>query len=237
MEIPPTRTDWVMQRLSQGVLTGELAPGQRLKAQDLADAWNVSPTPVREALQRLASIGLAEAVPNRGVRVAPILVEEVREVYSLRLLLEPLALRISLEARDAEWRAGVDRSFADLEAHLAGPAVDLVEFERVHGAFHAALLSRCDSTWMTRIIGMLNAHSVRYRLLSIGPRGGGSEVLDEHRRLYEACIADDVDEAVARLFEHIRRTVESITDASESGRVVALIEAAGTRVHTESRGT
>ncbi|MDT7570211.1 MAG: GntR family transcriptional regulator, carbon starvation induced regulator [Actinomycetota bacterium] len=226
-----------MQRLSQGVVTGEFAPGQRLKAQDLADAWNLSATPVREALQRLASMGLAEAVPNRGVRVAPIVVEEVREVYSLRLLLEPLCLRISLEARDTPWRDSVDRGFADLEAHLAQETVDLVEFERVHGAFHAALLSRCDSTWMTRIIGMLNAHSVRYRLLSIGPRGGASEVLDEHRRLYEACIGDDVDEAVARLFAHIRRTVEAITDVSESDRVVALIEAAGTRVHTEALGT
>jgi DNA-binding GntR family transcriptional regulator len=235
MEEPVTRVDWAMERLSDGILTGALAPGQRLKAPELAEQWSLSPTPVREALQRLAAIGLVETIANRGARVAPVVEQEMREVYSLRLLLEPLALRSSLERRDEDWRADVGRAFDGLRVELERGMKDLPAFERAHAGFHDALLTRCDSTWLMRIIQMLGTHSVRYRLLSLGPRGGVAEVLTEHWGLYDACLADDVDEAVRRLFQHIRRTVETVTDASRADEVVELIGTAGRRIHLEPR--
>ncbi|MEA2290837.1 MAG: GntR family transcriptional regulator, carbon starvation induced regulator [Solirubrobacteraceae bacterium] len=235
MDEPVTRVDWAIARLSDGILTGALAPGQRLKAPELAERWSLSPTPVREALQRLAAIGLVETIANRGARVAPVVEQEMREVYSLRLLLEPLALRSSLERRDDAWRAGVGRAFDALRAELEPGRPDLLAFERTHGAFHDALLAGCDSTWLMRIIHMLGTHSVRYRLLSLGPRGGPAEVLAEHWGLYDACLGDDVDDAVRRLFEHIRRTVEAVTDASHADEVVELMGTAGRHIHLEPR--
>jgi GntR family carbon starvation induced transcriptional regulator len=226
-----TRIDWAIQRISEGVITGEFAPGQRLKAQDLAAEWEVSATPVREALQRLTTMGLVQAVPNRGVRVAPIVVEELREVYSLRLLLEPLALRVSLENRDEAWESKVRETYEALRRHLEDGPADLIAFERAHGAFHDALLENSGSVWLARITDMLGAHSVRYRLLSLGPRGGQAEVLAEHEGLYEACMSGDVDDAVARLFAHIRLTVDSISDSDEGDRLASLIDAAGGQVH------
>jgi GntR family transcriptional regulator, carbon starvation induced regulator len=234
-EEPVTRVDWALRRLSEEILTGELAPGQRLKAPELAERWSVSPTPVREALQRLAGIGLVETIANRGARVAPVVEQEMREVYSLRLLLEPLALRSSLARRDAGWQAEAGRAFDALRIELERGMPDLPEFERVHAAFHEALLARCDSTWLLRIIEMLGTHSVRYRLLSLGRRGGTAEVLAEHWGLYDACLADDVDEAVAQLFRHILRTVEAVADDTAADEVVALIGTAGRRIHLEER--
>jgi GntR family transcriptional regulator, carbon starvation induced regulator len=230
-----TRVDWAIRRLSDGVLRGEYQPGQRLKAQDLATDWNISPTPVREALQRMATMGLVEAVPNRGMRVAGIRVDEMREVYSLRLLLEPFALRLSLERVDSEWERDVRATFASLEHQLSEEPADFVAFERVHSAFHAALLSRADSTWLMRIIEMLGVHSVRYRLLSLGPRGGAAEVLEEHRGLCTACVDGDIDRAVEALFNHIRLTVEALTGGEESDRLTTLIANAGHLVHSERR--
>lgn len=223
-----------MQRLSEGVLRGEFSPGQKLKAQDLAGAWGISPTPVREALQRMATMGLVEAVPNRGMRVAPIVAEEMREVYGLRLLLEPFALRLSLENRDQAWEDEVCSSFAALEHQLTTAAADLVAFERVHADFHNALLSRADSTWLMRIIETLGVHSVRYRLLSLGPRGGAAEVMEEHRGLYVACVNGDIDAAVQALFAHIRLTVTALSGSEEIDRLTTMFAEAGHRVHTES---
>lgn len=231
-----TRVDWAVAQLSEGVMTGRLAPGERLKAQELAAEWGVSPTPVREALQRLTALGLVHAIPNRGVRVAPVAVEEMREVYSLRLLLEPFALRISLENRDAGWETAVRRAFAELEAQLVGSVNDRFVFEQAHSAFHAALLSRCGSAWMTRIIETLRTHSVRYRLLSLGPCGGRGDVLAEHRQLGRACLEGGVDEAVHRLFAHIRLTADSLVrdDSDTPDRLATLIGAAGEQMHGEA---
>jgi GntR family transcriptional regulator, carbon starvation induced regulator len=237
MEEWVTRIDWAMHRLSEGVLRGQFSPGQRLKAQELAADWGISPTPVREALQRMATMGLVEAVPNRGMRVAPLAPDEMREVYSLRLLLEPFALRLSLENRDGRWEQEITDAFDALELQLAAGAADLIAFEHVHAEFHDALLSRADSTWLMRIIETLGVHSVRYRLLSLGPRGGASEVLEEHRRLYLACVDGDVDAAVQALFDHIRRTVTTLTDSDEVDRLTTLFAKAGQLIHTEDAVT
>src|SRR5690242_19785121 len=104
---PATRSDWVEERLRAAILQGELEPGQRLHANDLADRWDVSATPLREAFQRLASDGLVEMLPQRGARVTDVSIEEAGQIYELRLLLEPLCLRRSLEASDDDHRAEI----------------------------------------------------------------------------------------------------------------------------------
>jgi len=229
-----TRIDWAEHELATRILGGELAPGTKLKAQDLAEAWDVSPTPIREALQRLTATGLVEAVPNRGMRVAPIVAEELREVYGLRLLLEPFALRATLEARPPGWEVEVNRSFDELEAAFARAPADLVAFESAHAAFHKALVGRAAETWLTRFVETLRAHTTRYRLQSVSLRGGWDGVLEEHRRLRDACLGDDVDAAVAMLFEHIRVTVDAVGEPGDVEQIVERIEAVGRHAHALS---
>src|SRR6266567_7034052 len=102
--LPPTRADWVEQRLRRDVLSGEFAPGERLLAATLVKRYAVSPTSLREALQRLATDGLLTMTPQRGVRVAPISLRSAKEIYELRCLLEPLALSKSLLRVNTEWQ-------------------------------------------------------------------------------------------------------------------------------------
>jgi DNA-binding GntR family transcriptional regulator len=221
-------------------MIGELAPGQRLKAEELAVTWGVSPTPVREALQRLTALGLVRSIPNRGMRVADVAAGEMHEVYGIRLLLEPFALRLSLENRDDEFDDAVRQAFAPLEKQLLASHSDVFAFEQVHRTFHQALLRCCDCNWLTRIIETLRTHSVRYRLLTIGPRGGREDVLKEHRDLLVVCLEGAVDEAVERLFDHIRLTVDSLgggeipAQRSSGDRLMALMTAAGKLMHPEA---
>ena len=231
MAVISTRTDWILQELSERILTGGFAPGERLKAQELAAEWNVSPTPVREALQRLAVTGLVQALPNRGMRVAPVDEAEVREVYSLRLLLEPFALRASMEAGDAAWAEAVGTAFDRLEAAIRDRSHDLVAFEVAHAAFHEALLSRAQSVWLRRIVGSLRVHSTRHRLMSLVPRGGWDEVLVEHRRLCRVCVGGEIDAAVAELFTHIKQTVDAVAAGGSPHGIADHIDVAGRLAH------
>src|SRR5438093_22182 len=72
---------------------GDVAPGGRLRIEDLAELLEMSPMPIREALRRLDSAGLVEHVPHRGARVAELSLPDLREVYEARLALEPLAVQ------------------------------------------------------------------------------------------------------------------------------------------------
>ena len=78
---PLTRADWVDRELRAAILAGDLQPGQKLQPGVLGKRWSVSPTPLREAFQRLAAEGLLEITPQRGTRVTPVSLEEAYGVH------------------------------------------------------------------------------------------------------------------------------------------------------------
>lgn len=215
-ERPLTRGQWIDRILRNAIITGELTPGEKLVTERLAQRWDVSPTPLREAYGRLAADGLVELLPQRGARVAPVSDTDARDIYRVRQLLEPTALSLSLEQRDDDWAQEVTDAFEQLAAELAVPGPDLVRFEDVHRDFHQTLISRCGSPWLLRIIDLLQGHSVRYRLLSLEPRGGAEEVTREHADLVDACLRGDVDAATDHLSQHLQLTLDALYDVTDS---------------------
>jgi GntR family carbon starvation induced transcriptional regulator len=204
---PETRGDWALRRLRSAILTGEFPPGTKLRAEELAERWQVSPTPLREAFQRLGGAGLVEVSPQRGVRVAEFTLEDAADLYALRLRLEPAALRHSLRKSDDAHR----REIADAFARLAA-ARTLDAGAEAHLAFHAALLARCPSAWTRHIVAELAEHAQRYALLG-AQRYRDSDPRREHRALHDAALAGQVDAATALLTKHLRGTLDSVRAA------------------------
>jgi DNA-binding GntR family transcriptional regulator len=214
---PGTRADWVDRRLRAAILSGELQPGDRLVAGPLAQRFAVSATPLREAIQRLAARGLVEIEPQRGARVAPASARDAEEIYELRALLDPRALRDSLEHSDEAHRAAIERAYRQM-IHPAD-ATDLVELSDRHTAFHATLLERCRSRWLKRLTALLADHSQRYALLATlsGVEGGHHDAVAEHRALRDAALAGDVERAVELLREHLERTLVGLRPVATQG--------------------
>lgn len=197
---PPTRAAWVDQLLRRAILTGELAPGEKLLGEKLAERWGVSATPLRESFQRLAGEGLVEIEPQRGARVAPIDASMAVHVYDLRLLLDPAALRSSMEAGadDPTYAADVEAALRKLLVRHRG----LVAFHDAHRAFHLALVSRCSNPLLLRQVTQMLDQSQRYHALRLaGPRVGDPAA--EHRELARAVVDGDVATAVTTLTEHL----------------------------------
>jgi len=205
---PETRSDWALRRLRTAILTGEFPPGTKLRAEDLAERWQVSPTPLREAFQRLGGARLVELSPQRGVRVAAFTLDDAADLYALRLRLEPPALRQSLRRSDDAHRAAIAAALARLEA-----ARTLEEGTEAHLDFHAELLSRCPSAWTRRIVAVLAENAQRYVLLGAQKFRSGRGPAVEHKALRDAAIGGDVDRAVAVLEEHLRGTLDSVRAA------------------------
>jgi DNA-binding GntR family transcriptional regulator len=206
-----TLTTQLEDALRLDIIEGVLAPGQRLRSAELTERYQVSATPLREALQRLAAQNLVEIDPRFGATVAPISRADLRDTYWLREALETLALKRSIESGDDAWRARVTASFeAFTGPHAIPPAEDSLEialdWSTLHRRYHEALFSACDSLWLHRMLATLYDHSERYRMLS--RRKGTRDTLSEHSAIYEPAVAGDTKTAIAALIAHLRGTVE-----------------------------
>jgi DNA-binding GntR family transcriptional regulator len=206
---PSTRSEWVEDRLRQAILRGELESGQRLSANELAQRWSISATPLREAFQRLAGGGLIEMLPQRGVRVSDLSVETAAQIYEIRILLEPLALRQSLERSDDDHR---DKISATCASFLS--AESQIEQIEAHAEFHRVLLERCPSPWLLRFVSQLADGSRLYQVASIGVGKERRHTESEHEGIRDSAISCDIEGCVNLQRQHLRRTLRLIAFGS-----------------------
>ncbi len=190
-----------LERLREAIIMGELTPGTPLRLEDLARRLGMSISPIREALRQLEALGLAEHLPHHGAKVMRLDVEELRELFSIRLALEGMAVR-----RAAERFAAADGQSA--RSHLdaydeARRRSDIRAAVRAHGSFHFALYEAAHSAWLLRLIRPAWDSCERYRpvLLAKGAVQDRHEELDVE--LLEACVAHDPDRAAKALHDHL----------------------------------
>jgi DNA-binding GntR family transcriptional regulator len=195
--------------LHEAIVTGVLAPGERLPIEELAEILEMSPMPVREALRELDSSGLVENIPHRGARVTELSIDDLREVYEARLALERLAVRHAAE-KFTEEDASVARD--RLEEHVkAYRSRDPRHLWSTHTAFHFSLYDAARSRWMSRLIRPLWESSERYRFAVLPIRMNVERRRLEHVRILDACAAHKPDVASMELHNHLARTANQIS--------------------------
>ncbi len=116
-----TKADDIALALEEAIVLGEIPPGSVLRQEHLSEQFGVSRTPVREALRRLAALGLVTFEPNRGVRVRELSHEEIREAFLVRAELESLATEIAarkMGEEDLEELERAERAFSELTQRL-----------------------------------------------------------------------------------------------------------------------
>src|SRR3954471_12721933 len=102
--------------LHEAILTGRLQPGERLPIEELAEVLDMSAMPIREAVRRLDAAGLVENVPHRGARVTELSIDDLAEVYEVRLALEPAAVRRAAERFSDQAAARASEKLAALNS-------------------------------------------------------------------------------------------------------------------------
>lgn len=204
----PTLAERAAGILREEIITGILAPGSRIKAEKVAERLDMSPIPVREALQSLASSGLLVLQPRRGYRVPEISEADLLDTYRLRIVLDPMAVELAVPRLSDAELAEIEGAYHSLvAAYEEGDwAAHLVHHRRFHHGIYAA----CGSPWLLRFINMLWQSSERYQRLSIAHRGGIVERSEEHRRILVACQQRDAAGAARLAREHLELTPQSV---------------------------
>lgn len=207
-----TVTRDVYNRLRDCIVRGELAPGQRLQIKELAEKYEVSAIPVREALNRLSSELLVVQLDQRGFRVSIITPEELHELIALRCHVEEIALRNGLPQADQVWEERLSLAFERLncapkfsEGNLTHP-----QWDAAHREFHCALVSACSWRWVRMYSEQLFDQADRYRHIARASRVTGPSRRDEHRQILDAALSRDVDLTVTLLHTHLKRTAQEV---------------------------
>lgn len=185
--------DRVQEFVTAEMLRGALQPGSWLRQDELAERLDVSKIPVREALQRLAAIGLLRFEPNRGVTVPRLSVGDAEEHFALRRAVEPRLLE----------RAIPRLTIADLAAAEMALDVDGIGHTEANWRFHRALYAACGWARGLDIVATLNVAVAPYVLLYTEALGGADVSDAQHLSILEACRAGDVDAALALLQTHL----------------------------------
>lgn len=210
---PKTQADRAHLQLREKILSGELAPGMKLRVEHLRDMLEIGASPLREALSRLTSEGLVVLEGQRGFRVAPISLDELKDVSRIRKLLEGEAVRIAIHNGDEAWEAAIVSAFYRLEkaeTRMAEGEADFTEWEKRNREFHDAIVSAANSPWLQRLRSLVYDQHERYRRLSKRQMGRLRDVQREHREILDAVLARDVEAAVEASCRHIDNTVTGL---------------------------
>jgi GntR family transcriptional regulator, rspAB operon transcriptional repressor len=200
----------VHDRVREAILRGDLAADTTVSQVALANDLGISRTPLREALRMLQREGLVSSERNRQVRIAPLSVDDVEQIYCARLSLEATAARLTVMRLTPEQAAEIEGNLARL-VHFA-VAHDYERWELVHREFHGRLVAEAGPRF-AELLRQLSDHAERYRrLYTINAPRAWSTGSDEHRLIADAAIARDADLLARRLAAHLAHTAFGVIE-------------------------
>ncbi|MFT4069409.1 GntR family transcriptional regulator [Paraburkholderia sp.] len=202
--VRPTTVELVTTAVRQRILSGELAPGEVLRQEALAEELGVSRVPVREAITRLTAEGLLTSVPHKGAYVAELSIDEVRETFDIRLRLEPWIFSEAIP-RITEAEIGkAERIVKEMDNADSGVWGQLNW--RLHETLY--LPSQRDITLqMLRVLHDRSDRYFRFQAVQVPIR---EQSHDEHMALIEACRKRDAKLGAKLLEQHVKTAAQQI---------------------------
>ena len=211
---PLTTQEHVLVELRRRILTGEVRPGEPIRAEQIAAELDVSRVPVREALKILEGEGQVAYRPHHGYTLTELDLDDLREIYRIRRLLEDEAARVALPRLTVEDLDAMRDLIDDMEA-LGGDVAPMAVANR---RFHMILLEASGMPHLLHHVRLLWNASDHYRSVYYLDDAHRREVHADHRRIVEACVARDEAALIAALDEHRDHAIDGLRSTLEEDR-------------------
>lgn len=199
LDTQKTQAESTAVKIRALILNGTLQPGQPLRQEALSEQLSVSRTPLRHALQSLAEEGLVETTGYKGARVAELDREMIDDLFEMRLVLEPLALRSALPQITK-----LDLARAEMALDAAEAEEEPSRLSALNWDFHYALYRPSNRQMLLRTIEQLNKASALAEVIASSIVARPKKSATEHRNLLQACRDGDETGAIAALGEHLQ---------------------------------
>ncbi|WP_322102112.1 GntR family transcriptional regulator [Paraburkholderia sp. J41] len=215
-----TRADQLREAIEEDIATGALLPGAPLDEAELIARFQVSRTPVREALLQLASAGMVEMRPRHGAVVARISLDRLVEMFEVMAELEAMCGRLAARRMTAGQIEALRRAhLACQEAHDTG---DTDGYYHLNECFHCLIYAGSHNSFLHDQAKALHKLLRPYRRLQLRVKGRMNESFEEHQAVVEALARGDGEAAAASLRGHIVVQGERFGDL-----IAALAQASG----------
>lgn len=193
--------DVVFKTLRQGILTGELKPGERLMEIHLANKLGVSRTPIREAIRKLELEGLVTMIPRRGAEVAQITEKSMKDVLEVRKVLDNLSVELACERITEEEKEKLQNACVDFaDAVKTG---DFSMIAKTDVAFHDIIVAATRNVRLSQMVNNLAEQMYRYRFEYIKDSSQHSRLVQEHEEICQGIVNSDKEKALAAIEAHI----------------------------------
>ncbi|MCB8914034.1 GntR family transcriptional regulator [Rhodococcus rhodochrous] len=207
--------DLVLHEIRRSILSGELSPGQPFTVPALTERLGVSHVPVREALRTLEAQGLVALSPSRSAVVAPLDPDDLRNIFRIRLRLEP-----DLAAESAALRSNADLDeLGELVRKAFSTKSEDTHWD-LHRRFHAKLISPAASTWDLRVLEPLWDAAERYIRIVFEPFEAAHVTVEQrehiHDRLVTAAASRDPEQIRDELHQHLTKNLATTLKLMES---------------------
>ncbi|PLR77054.1 hypothetical protein CU633_12630 [Bacillus sp. V3-13] len=190
----------VFQTLKKSILNGSLKPGQLLSENKIADKLSVSRTPVREALRILETENLVTTLPGRRIIVSIPNIQDIEEIYQIRLLVESEALRSIASENDLIIQQ-LEECLKNADTQLR--ANDLTGLANTNSEFHSILVSALGNRRLEQFVDTVQDTIVRYRLYSLTNLRWAEESEAEHWEIVESLKNNNPERAIQVLDKHL----------------------------------
>jgi DNA-binding GntR family transcriptional regulator len=198
----------VFQTLKESILNGNLKPGQLLSENKIASKLSVSRTPVREALRILEMENLVTTMPGRRIIVSIPRIQDIEEIYQIRLIVETEALR-RITPDHMSIIKQLEECLMTAENHLQ--TNDSVGLANSNSEFHSILVSTLNNSCLEQFVDSLQDTIVRFRLYSLTNDRWAQESEADHWEIVKYIKNGDIDEGVRVLQNHLNTAKEVLT--------------------------
>lgn len=213
IEDVPTVRAMVAQKLREAIMSGRLKPGQRLVERELCEMMGVSRPSIREALRLLEADGLVNTVPHRGPVVSTISLEEAKQLYDARAVLEGFAGRECARLRDPDVVHRIGDALTRLKA--AAAKQDLVGCLEAKTDFYGALIGGCRNSFVERMLKPLHDRITLLRITSMSQPKRINKSLREVTAIWRAIQSGDQELAERCCVDHVKAAAVAALDMIE----------------------
>lgn len=191
----------VYLELKHKILTGEIASQTRLMEIDLSEKMNVSRTPIREAIKRLADDGLVKVEPRRGAYVANISIKDMLDVFEVREDLEGFVAQLASERIGEEEKETLKKIAAEYEAAIRKPNKEaIIELDE---KFHNFIVACCNNETLSELVNYVQELSLRFRYLYYDDFSLYQSTAEQHNRIMTAINEGRADDARKEADAHV----------------------------------
>lgn len=210
----PSLIDIAYSNIKNDIAEDHLKAGSKIIIRELSERYNISGTPIKQALNRLVMENLVESVPRRGMRVKKVSWAEISDILDFRLMMDLYYVKTVILTLDNN--AELQKRFLDnINENLdyAKNSTNLIEYQRVYRLdqeFHGLYIRCSGNSKAIQVYGSLNTHSYSTYLYNKQPRAKTIEGVLEHREIFESLCQGDEEQARKYLELHSKNAREII---------------------------